>query len=88
MSATISVRSARTDNRVAIFEQNSDHPGGEIFIAGDDPTVHVVAPTAQVMRAIAEAVLVIVPTEEETPSEPERAARPRSNRMAPVGDNR
>lgn len=55
---TISVKSALGNNDVALWEKHPDHPGQEIFVAGD---VEVeVAKTPRVMRALADGKLVEV----------------------------
>jgi hypothetical protein len=46
----ITVRSARSDNRTAFFEQHKRHPGGEAFVAGSEPVK--VAKTPEVLRAL------------------------------------
>jgi hypothetical protein len=54
---TIKVQAAKQDKKVVLFERHPDHPGGEIFIHGND-TVHEVAHTAAVKKAIHEGTLV------------------------------
>lgn len=39
--ATITVKSARKDGRVAFFEKDKAHPKGEVFIRGDQKAVEV-----------------------------------------------
>lgn len=53
---TIRVRSGRQDNRVALWEQHPDHPGGEVFVAGS--RVVEVAQTARVLALLRVGVLV------------------------------
>lgn len=54
----ITVKSGRTDTRVALWETSSEHPGGEVFIAG---TAEVeVALTPKVQAALASGALVEV----------------------------
>lgn len=50
MADHILVRSARDDDKVALWEPDDTHPEGEAFIAGKRPTL--VAPTPGVMLAI------------------------------------
>lgn len=55
---TIFVKSALPNNDVALWEKHPNHPGQEIFVAGD---VEVeVAKTPRVMRALADGKLVEV----------------------------
>ncbi len=54
----ILVESGRTDGRVALFERHPDHPGGEVYVAGER-TVEV-AETAAVLQAIGTGDLVRV----------------------------
>lgn len=37
MAATITVKSTRDDNRVALWERDDAHPGGEAMVYGPDP---------------------------------------------------
>lgn len=37
MAATMSVKSTRPDNRVALWERDENHPGGEAMVYGPDP---------------------------------------------------
>lgn len=54
----ITVKSGRTDTRVALWETSSEHPGGEVFIAG---TAEVeVALTPKVQAALASGALIEV----------------------------
>lgn len=54
----ITVKSGHADNRVALWETSSEHPGGEVFIAG---TAEVeVALTPKVQAALADGALVEV----------------------------
>lgn len=54
----ITVKSGHADNRVALWETSSEHPGGEVFIAG---TAEVkVALTPKVQAALAVGALVEV----------------------------
>lgn len=62
MSNNIWVRSGRKDNRVALFEQNRLHPGGEAFVAGAAPVL--VAPTGRVKQALAKEDIVALSPEE------------------------
>ncbi len=55
---TIFVKSALDNNDVALWEKHPNHPGQEIFVAGD---VEVeAAKTPRVMRALADGKLVEV----------------------------
>lgn len=58
-SPTIWVMSNRVDDRVVLWEQNPQHPGGEAFIAG--PTPEHVGRTPQIEGLLREGLLVIVP---------------------------
>jgi predicted flap endonuclease-1-like 5' DNA nuclease len=55
---TIWVRSGEEGGRVALFERNPAHPGGEVFVAGDD--VAEVALTPAVVEALRRGRLVKV----------------------------
>ena len=55
---TIFVKSALGNNDVALWEKHPNHPGQEIFVAGD-ATVEA-AKTPRVMRALADGKLVEV----------------------------
>ena len=55
---TITVKSALPNNDVALWEKHPNHPGQEIFVAGD--TEVEVAKTPRVMRALADNRLVEV----------------------------
>ncbi len=55
---TITVKSALGNNDVALWEKHPNHPGQEIFVAGDAEVK--VAKTARVMRALADNRLVEV----------------------------
>lgn len=57
MSDLILVRSADPE-RVGLWERNLAHPGGEVFVAGDD--VVEVALTAEVQGRLNSGVLVLV----------------------------
>ncbi len=53
---TITVKSALPNNDVALWEKHPNHPGQEIFVAGDAEVE--VAKTPRVMRALADNRLV------------------------------
>jgi hypothetical protein len=55
---TITVKSALPNNDVALWEKHPNHPGQEIFVAGDAEVE--VAKTPRVMRALADNRLVEV----------------------------
>lgn len=55
-SGQVTVRSARTDDRVAFYEKNPLHPDGQAFVAGRKPVT--VAKTAGVEAALATGRLV------------------------------
>lgn len=48
VQASPEMQAART---VVLFERDPDHPGGEVFISGND-TIHAVAPTKAVRDKI------------------------------------
>src|SRR5947209_6049094 len=52
----IRVKSGLSDNRVALYEKNDAHPGGECFVAG--PTVAEVAETPEVLYRLGTGQLV------------------------------
>jgi len=56
---TIFVKSALGNNDVALWEKHPNHPGQEIFVAGE--AVVEAAKTPRVMRALADNRLVEVP---------------------------
>lgn len=55
---TITVKSALPNNDVALWEKHPNHPGQEIFVAGEAEVE--VAKTPRVMRALADNRLVEV----------------------------
>ncbi len=55
---TITVKSALPSNDVALWEKHPNHPGQEIFVAGEAEVE--VAKTPRVMRALADNRLVEV----------------------------
>lgn len=55
--AFVTVKSAKEDSQVVLWERDTLHPDGEIFITGDGVT-HKVAKTAAVQRALADGKLV------------------------------
>lgn len=57
----IRVKSALPDNRVALWDRNPAHPGGEVLIWGDD--VREVAETEAVRNAIKDGRLVEIKAE-------------------------
>jgi len=61
MSEFVTVKSASRDDRVALWESNTDHPNGEAFIVGNGKT-HKVALTAAVQQRLNAGVLVEVKT--------------------------
>jgi hypothetical protein len=69
----INVKGAGDDHRVALWEKDEAHDGGEIFIANDGRTFSV-AETKQVKRLIAEGRLVV--SEEEPVSRGTRNQTP------------
>ena len=56
MADLIYVKSKLPDNRVALHERHPDHPGGEVFVYGDQPVR--VARTGMVSQRIANDALV------------------------------
>jgi len=61
----ITVRAARQDGRVALWERHPDHPEGEIFVASGGGPVRA-ARTPLVLRALADGAL-----REQAPAPPE-----------------
>ena len=55
----ITVRAARADGRVALWERHAAHPGGEAFIADGSGTAQV-ARTPAVLHALATGALMAV----------------------------
>jgi hypothetical protein len=53
----VTVKAAKEDSKVVLWEKDPLHPDGEIFITGDGVT-HKVAKTAAVQRALADGKLV------------------------------
>lgn len=69
MSKTINVQAspaAQELRQAVLFERHPDHPGGEVFISGND-TIHTVAPTAEVMARIKDGRLVEVTAKPKAP---------------------
>jgi hypothetical protein len=67
--ATVNVKAAREDGRVAFFEKAEAHPNGEVFVAGDGKAVEA-AETRALKQAIREGRLVqtqATPTTQQTP---------------------
>lgn len=58
MPAFITVKSAREDDQVALWERHPDHPGGEVFVTGEREVK--VAKTSGVMRQLSRHQLVEV----------------------------
>ncbi len=56
----LTVRSTRTDNRVALFERHPSHPNGEAFVASQAPVN--VGDTPLVRLRIAQGQLALVET--------------------------
>jgi hypothetical protein len=79
---TIWVESGLGNNRVALWERDDAHPGGEAWVAGKGKAPVQVGETALVRRLIGDRQLVEV----SAPSKHERAAAPQleANRQ---GDN-
>lgn len=61
MAELITVKSAKQDGRVCLWEVNAAHPDGEIFISGDGKP-HKVARTSAVQQRLNAGVLVEVKT--------------------------
>lgn len=62
------VKSANDEGRVALWERHHDHPGGEVFVKGDQ--VFEVAETPAVRRALRRGYIVQV--DAETPAKREK----------------
>lgn len=60
--ATITVKSARKDGRVAFFERDAAHPNGEVFVRGDQQAVKA-GDTHALRKAIRQGNLVEVITQ-------------------------
>lgn len=60
MADTIWVKSGLKDNKVALWEVDEAHPGGEVYIADSSPEAKAieVAKTSQVMKFLGEGRLV------------------------------
>lgn len=58
------VMSARTDDRVVLFERDPRHPGGEAFLAG--PTPDYVYRTPQIQQLVMQGMLIEVPEPKRT----------------------
>ena len=56
--------SARTDDRVVVYERDNRHPGGEAFIAG--PTPDFVYRTPQINQLVMQGMIVEVPEPKRT----------------------
>ena len=63
MTELINVRSARSDERVALWEKDDEHPGGEAYVAGSAAVQ--VATTSAVIRKIADGEIEVIDDEEE-----------------------
>jgi glucose/arabinose dehydrogenase len=59
--ATIEVKATATDKRVAFYETDVAHPGGQAFVVGDGVAV-AVGETPGVLAAIQQGKLVIAQT--------------------------
>ena len=60
---TIKVKSGLSGNQVALWETSSDHPGGEIFIAGTREVEVAETPKVQELLASGQLVKVEKPKE-------------------------
>lgn len=69
MAELILVVAGQADGRVALWERDPAHPGGEVFIAGNGGPAVRVARTPAVLHALTTGVLVAV-----APPEPEIVA--------------
>ena len=58
MSELVTVKSAKDDGKVIIWERHPDHPNQEAYVAGTNPVV--VALTDEVQRRIKSGALVLV----------------------------
>lgn len=68
--ATVQVKATKADGRVAFFERDKAHPGGQGFVRGDGKAVEV-ADTPELARAIRQQRVVVVqaaPATAQTPS--------------------
>lgn len=59
MAELLTVQAARTDGRVVLWERHAEHPGGEVFIAGNGAAVPV-ARTAAVLGKLRAGELIEV----------------------------
>lgn len=71
----ITVKSGLDSGKIALFERDPKHPGGEVFIVA--PGVFEVAETAAVMAALGNGRLVRVQPEQPAVVEPEPEPAPR-----------
>lgn len=55
----ITVKASNNENRVALWQRDPRHPGGEVYIVGDG-IEHEVAETSAVRQAISRGELVAV----------------------------
>jgi hypothetical protein len=60
MAELMTVVAGNADGRVALWERDPAHPGGEVFIAGNGGPAVRVARTPAVLRALALGLLVPV----------------------------
>ena len=58
MSELVTVKSAKDDGKVVLWERHPDHPNQEAYVAGVNPVV--VALTAEVQKRISTGALVVV----------------------------
>jgi len=64
----VTIRSATGDNRVVLWERDPKHPGGEVFVAGDNPVA--VCLTAAVTDRIRDGLLDVVEVGTRVDAEP------------------
>jgi hypothetical protein len=84
--ATITVKSARKDGRVAFFERDKAHPKGEVFIRGDQQTVEV-GDTRALRKAIRDGNLVEVTQAAPVSRQQTPPTKTQGNGAQKTGDN-
>lgn len=67
MAEIITVMAAKQDDRVVLWERHPDHPGGEVFVAGNGRAVRA-ARTAAVQQRLAVRTLLVVQPATDAPA--------------------
>lgn len=75
MSKLIRVKAAKRDHRVALWDTDKDHPGGEAYIAGDG-SEHEVAETPAVLKALASGRIVRIEESAPETGDAEKSSAP------------